>query len=266
MLGTIFNPYTQDDIPDFGRNSLMVKGVDNQYMTARGNKIAANNASLQYPPATTLPNTMTKAGESRNIFPSPIPKNIVNVKFPERSTSSHAIIEQDRVGVQLGAADEYRDNAFNDWTIGIQYYTSYVGDNLKTRIPPVIYPQMFRSDDKNIHTFDQVNRWRVQDITETGMDYGCKSCDVASASLGSPVMYEPRNPYAPLPVAAFNGEYPNIGHYTANEIGRNSRDWPPPVHAVAELQRRRAGLPSVPIVPDYSKKILDELRHGFDWK
>jgi hypothetical protein len=267
MLGTLYNPYSQYQVPQFGNNTLLPAKIDHKYASTKGNPLNALNYSLQYPPATCLPNTMTKSGESKNITPTHLPANLVNVKFPQRSTSSHAIIEQDRVGVQLGEPDIYLDNPNNDWTYGIQYYTPYTGQNLKTLITPVIYPQAYRDTvwAQNTVNFDQINTRNIEDITEVSMDYSCKGCDIASASLGAPVLYESRNPNAPLPVSAFIGERPNIGYYTAREIGNNSRNWPQPVNPIVELQRRKMGLPGVPIMPDYDDKLLKQLRHGFTY-
>ena len=268
MLGNITNPLNQPQTPDFGQNYIIPKAVNTRYTKARGNLVDAQNYTLQYPPTTHLPNTMTKAGESMNRMPIPISPDLTNIKYDQRSTSTHARIDEGpRVGLQLGMPDQYLDSPFQDWTYGAQYYTLYTGKNLKTQITPVIYPQSHRRStwDQDIHNFDEVNSWTVQDITSQTMDYGCKDCDIASTSLGTPVFYEPRNPYAPLPVALYNGEYPNVGYYTAKELGRSTRDWPPPINAVMELQRRKAGFAPTPIVPDYSEKILDELRHGFDF-
>jgi hypothetical protein len=233
----------------------------------KGNPVNAINFTLQYPQATKLPNTMTKAGESRNQTPAPLPADLVNVKFPQRSTASHALIENERVGVQLGMPDIYRDSPYQDWTAGIQYYTIYTGANPKTQVTPVIYPQAYRKSywAEDTVDFPQVNRNDTQDITDLAMDFSCKSCEIASASLGTPVMYEPRNPTAPLPVAAYPGEFPYVGQYTAREIGRNQRDWPPPANPIVELQRRKLGLPTYPIAPDYDDKMLHDLRHGFSF-
>ena len=76
-------------------------------------------------------------------------------------------------------------------------------------------------------------------------------------------MYEPRNPTAPLPVAAYPGEFVQTGYYTAREIGLNSRDWPQPTNPILDLQRRKAGLPTPPIQPQYDNAWLGQLRHGF---
>jgi hypothetical protein len=171
------------------------------------------------------------------------------------------------MGVQLGMADNYRDSPYRDWTTGIQYYTIYTGENPKTLITPVIYPQAYRKNTwaQDTVTFDAVNNEDTQDITELSMDYSCKSCTIPSAGLGTPVMYEPRNPTAPLPVSMYPGEFPNIGMYTAREIGRNTRDWPQPTNPIVDLQLRKAGIPTPPIQPDYDTNLLNQLRSGFDF-
>lgn len=264
---SLYNPLWQNQQPDFGRNSTIPKAVNDQYSKARGNHPLAWNGSLQLPPRTRLPETMTKAGASMNAPPYQLPTDLTNIRYPQYSSSSHALIEQPRLGTRLGASDDYRDSPYADWTYGIQYYTIYTGDNLKTRIPPVVYPQAWRKEQwaQDIAQFDAVNRADTLDVTDLEMDYSCKGCDIASASLGAPVMYEPRDPSAPLPVAAYPGEFPYIGQYTAREIGRDTRDWPQPTNPILYLQRERAGLPNPPIPGDYSMGLLNQLRNGFDF-
>lgn len=267
VLGTIFNPYNQPDSPDFGRNSKLSPTVNNEYQTMKGNRWDAFNPTLQYPPKTRLPTTITKAGESLNAEPEQLPAELVNIKRPQYSSVSGAPIENQRVGVQIGAADEYRDNPYSDWTRGIQYYTLYVGDNPKQKITPVIYPQAWRYNVWNQPSVDpmQVNRERTRDITDMTMDnrYSCGSCEIASASLGTPVMYEPRNPTAPLPVAAYPYEFPYVGQYSARELGSDLRDYPRPINPIIQLQMRNAGIPTPRIPQDYDGPMLSQLRHGF---
>lgn len=267
VLGTIFNPYNQPITPNFGGNAKLPADVNNKYRTMKGNEWNAFNPDLQYPPKTRLPATMTKAGESLNDEPEQLPGNLINIKRPQYSSVSGALIENQRVGVQLGAADEYRDNPYSNWTRGIQYYTLYVGDNPKQKITPVIYPQAFRPSvwTQPSVDFPQVNRERTRDVTDLTMDnrYSCGSCEIASASLGTPVMYEPRNPTAPLPVAAYPYEFPYTGQYSAREIGVNRRDFPQPMNPIVQLQMRNAGLPTPQILEDYDRPMLNQLRHGF---
>jgi hypothetical protein len=267
-LGNLFNPYLQAQQPDFGGNSRIPKAVNDQYAKVRGNHPFAFNPSLQLPPRTRLPETMTKAGGSMNVPPVPLPRDVTNIRYPVRSSASHAIVDQPRLGVRLGAADEYRDSPYSDWTAGIQYYSIYTGENLKPQVLPVIYPQAWRPEQwaQDTVTFEQVNRLDTQDITDLSMDYSCRGCDIASASLGAPVMYDPRNPAAPLPVAAYPGEFPYVGQYTAREIGRNTRDWPQPTNPLLYMQRERVGLPNPPIQPDYDNQLLGYLRNGFDYE
>lgn len=266
MLGRIENPLLQPKYAAFGNDTSLPSDVNNYYKTLKGNRVNALNPSLQYPPTTRLPDTMTKMGESQNKNPEQLPASLVGIKFPQYSSSSHALIENQREGVRLGAPDIYRDTPYQDWTYGVQYYKIFTGHNPKTDITPVIYPQAYRKSEwaQDTVDFPQVNRNYTQDITDLDMDYSCKGCNIASASLGAPVMYEPRNPNAPLPVAAYVGEYPNIGYYTAKELGTNTRNFPPPQNPIMELQRRKYLGVYTPIMPDYDNKMLRELRHGFD--
>jgi hypothetical protein len=269
MLGTLTNPYSQDQVSNFGKNSQLPATVNAHYQTLKGNPPNAHNFMLQYPNTVHWPTTINKSGESQNVPPSQLPQDLVNVKFPQYSSVSHALIENDRIGVQLGEPDVYRDTPYQDWTYGIQYYTIYQGTNPKNQITPVIYPQAFRKTEwaQGTVNFPQVNQSDVQDITDLDIEpyYSCKSCDIASASLGTPVLYSPRNPSAPLPVAAYPGEWPAIGQYTGRELGSSTRDWPPPQNPIIVLQQRNAGIPTAPILPDYNKTMLDELRWGFNF-
>jgi hypothetical protein len=269
VLGTITNPLLQPVPARFGNNTPLTASVGSQVKQVRGNPVNALNQTLQYPPTTRMPTTITKSGESLNLSPRPLPAQEANILRPQYSSVSRALIEQPRVGVQLGMADMRNDNPYSDWTYGQQYYTIYVGDNPRQRITPVIYPQAWRPSEwaQPSVDFPQVNRENTQDITDLTMDnrYSCTSCEIASASLGTPVMYEPRNPTAPLPVAAYPGEFPYTGFYTAREIGVNTRDYPQPTNPIVDLQLRKAGLPTPPIQPNYDKTMLGWLRHGFNF-
>jgi len=267
VLGNIFNPYLQPQVADFGGDTKLPVGINHKYQTMKGNPWDAFNSDLQYPPQTRFPSTMTKAGESFNEEPEQLPAELVNIKRPQYSSVSGALIENQRVGVQLGMADEYRDNPYSNWTRGIQYYTLYVGDNPKQKITPVIYPQAWRPSEwaQSSVDFPQINRERTRDVTDLTLDnrYSCGSCEIASASLGTPSLYESRNSTAPLPVSMYPYEFPYTGQYTAREIGSNLRDYPQPMNPIVQLQMRNAGIKTPPIPADYDNAMLRQLRHGF---
>jgi hypothetical protein len=257
---SIYNPYNQKIHPKFGSDfpTIFPENIPGNTIEDRYN--------VQFPAkAQYIGNTLTKWGESKNESPPKFPP--VPVGFPQYSTSTHALIENQRVGERLGMYDQYRDNPYKDWTYGHQYYTIYQGINEKLLVPPVIYPQAYRPEKwvmDNI-TFDQVNRHNVQDITDLSMDYSCKSCDIASATLGTPVMYEPLNNTAPLPVQPI-GMTPNIGRYTTGEvIGQNLRSYPQPVNPIVELARRKIGEGYTPILPDYPDEVLKQVKQGFEF-
>lgn len=263
-MGTIANPYYQVQNPSFGTNTLS-KDIDLQYALKRGETIE-DTYNVRYPARPSPGASQTRAGNSYNVVPESIPSQYIGIKRPERSTSSHALIENDRTGRHLGMFDPYRDTPYNDWTYGTQFYTVYRGSNPKNNIPPVLYPQLMRPEvwaQPNVN-FPQINRENTQDITVLDMDYSCKSCDIASASLGTPVYYQPHNPTAPLPVQP-PGAYPNIGYYTGKEIrnGRSTRDYPPEENPIVTLQKRNMGLSTVPILPDYGDDFRAAIQDGF---
>jgi hypothetical protein len=237
----------------FGQDNPITDNINNHYQHLKGNPIGGNSWNVQFYPNPRLPATMTKAGESLNIPPEPLPTNEIGIKFPQYSTASKAIVLQDQQGVQVGMADPYRDNPFKKWTYGIQYYSPYVGSNPKQEITPVIYPQAYRKEvwAADTVTFPQVNQRDTQDITELEMNYSCREdCEIPSYSLGTPVPTQNLIPNAPLPVNPI-GMYPNIGYYTTREIGRNLNSFPQPVNPIVEIQRRKAGLPPTPILDDF---------------
>jgi len=255
---SLYNPYNQNIRPRFGSN----------FNTVFPNDIKGNTPIEQYDVRfAAKPNdpkdTLTKWGESKNEKVTPNPS--VPVGFPQYSSSTHGLVENQRVGERLGMYDMYRDNPYKDWTVGHQYYTIYQGTNEKFLVPPVIYPQAYRPEIWALDsvTFSANNKNDIQDITELGMDYSCKSCEIPSASLGTPVMYEPLNSSAPLPVQPI-GISPNIGRYTAGTtIGQNLRSYPPPVNPIVELARRKTGQGYTPVLSDYPDEILDQVRQGF---
>ena len=177
VLGTLFNPYAQAQTPDFGGNSPLPVGLSAEFKHEKGNRWDAMSPLLQYPPTTRLPTTMTKAGASHNRTPTPLPAGEINIKRPQYSAMSHALIEQPRVGLQLGMADMYRDDPYADWNSGISYYTIYTGVNPKQFITPVIYPQAWRASEWTQPTvnFPQINRQDTEDITDLTLDnrYSC---------------------------------------------------------------------------------------------
>lgn len=255
---SIYNPYNQNIRPKFGSN------VDVNFpQDIKGNTLT-QQYDVRFPAKPKVTgDTLTKWGESKNDKPVGFPQ--VPVGFPQYSSSTHALIENQRVGERLGMYDMYKDSPYKDWTYGHQYYTVYQGTNEKMLVPPVIYPQAYRPEKWAIDTvtFNQVNRNDIQDITELGMDYSCKSCDIASASLSTPVMYEPLNPTAPLPVQPI-GMYPNIGRYSSGgTIGENLRSYPQPVNPIVELARRHTKQGYTPVLPDYPDEVLDQVRQGF---
>jgi hypothetical protein len=264
-MTNIQNPYNQLLTKNFGKGSFLPVDIELEYVKKRGETIQ-DTYNVRYPARPPPGASQTKAGNSYNKPPSTIPVQLVGIKQPRYSTATGAPIENERVGRQLGSFDEYRDTPYNDWTSGTQYYTIYEGTNPKTNVPPVIYPQAWRPEiwAKPTVNFPQLNREYTQDITDLEMDYSCKSCDVASAGLGTPVFYQPHNPTAPLPVQP-PGTYPNIGYYTGKEIrnGRSTRDYPPEQNPIVMLQRRNAGLPNVPILPDYTDDFRDIIQDGF---
>jgi hypothetical protein len=254
MLGTIQNPYNQIIHRDFGNNNRDFD-IDKYYDTKRGNPLLRIPPQYAYIAKARYPDTLTKAGITKNIPPIPLPSQYVNIRYPQRSSSSHAIIDTDRVGVQLGMPDIYRDNPNSDWTRGIQYYSIYEGTNPKTQIEPIIYPQLLRPGvwNSEISITSGINKEYVQDITELSMDYSCKDCEIASANLGTPVPYITDN----------SGRYPlSIGNYTARQIGHSTRDYPQPVNPIVELQRRKGGYPPIPIPEDYDNRTLSWLMDG----
>lgn len=264
-LGTIQNPYNQIINPAFGKGNFIPTDINNQYKTNRGNLVNAFNPQLQNIPSVQLPATITKAGISLNQNPEQLPNDLNYITRPQYSSVSSALIEQPRLGVQLGAADPYRDDPLKDWTTGIQYYSIYVGDSMKTRITPVIYPQLLRPSEwaQDTVNFPEVNRQDTEDLTPLRMDYSCKSCNVPSSSLGSPTFYSPRVSNAPLPVAKNIGEWPNIGFYTARELGSDSRNWPPATNPIVDLQLINNKQPVIPVQAEYGSHFLNQLTHGF---
>lgn len=248
------NPYADYQVTtSFGENNLLPSEVTNYYDNMKGNQVGGNSWNVQFYPHYKKPITVTKAGASMNIPPKPLPKDMVGIKFPQYSRSSGSIIEQQQNGMQLGVPDVYRDNPYSNWTTGIQYYTVYQGNNPKTEITPVIYPQAYRKEvwAADTVTFPQVNQRDTQDITYLEMDYSCReNCPIPNWSLGTPVPVNNLVPNAPLEVNPI-GMYPNIGEYTDRQIGRNSRSYPPPVNPILELQRRKIGLPPTPVLDDF---------------
>lgn len=264
-MTNIQNPYGQIISEDFGKGDFLPYNIQLQYAAKRGETIE-DTWNVRYPALPPLGASQTKAGNSYNVEPKPLSPGQVGTVIPRYSTATHAPIENERVGRQLGSFDQYRDTPWNDWTYGTQYYTIYEGTNPKTNVPPVIFPQLLRPEiwAKPTVNFAAVNRGATQDVTVLDMDYSCKSCDIASASLGAPVYYQPHNPTAPLPVQP-PGTYPNIGYYTGKEIrnGRSTRDFPPDQNPIVTLQRRKAGLPTVPILPDYGDDFKSVIQDGF---
>lgn len=254
---SIYNPYNQNMNSKFGSNFNTIFPKD-----VRGNTIN-EQYNIRFPAkAQYSQDTLTKWGESKNQNPVPFPP--VPVGFPQYSSSTHALVENERNGQQLGMYDMYKDNPYKDWTYGNQYYTIYQGKNLKTLVPPVIYPQAYRPEKWALDTvtFNQINKNDVQDITDLTLDYSCKNCEIPSASLGTPVMYEPLNFTAPLPVQPI-GMYPNIGRYTSGSLGENLRSYPQPVNPIVELARRKTGQGYTPILADYPTEILKQVKQGF---
>lgn len=261
--GSMFNPWGKLTPANFGHAEFPPM-LEEYYATRKGNPVLGLTQQLAFGPRVGLPETLTKAGIGENRPPTRLPAEMVGIKYPQYSSSSHALIETDRLGEKLGAPDVYRDNPYKDWTYGIQYYAIYQGENPKTAVSPLIYPQAYRPEvwAQNTVDFPQVNREDTQDITELSMEYSCKDCDIASASLGAPVFYQPRNSTAPLPVQA-PGETAINGGYTTREFGRNTRDYPPPINPILYLQRKKLGLPNPPILPDYDDTLLEQLKDGF---
>jgi hypothetical protein len=262
----IYNPYNQRLQPKFGIPDSLPENISNYYSRQKGNKLFSKDPFIQFIPEVDSPTTINKDGISFNQQPPKLPSEYIGIKYPQYSTSSHALIETQRNGEQLAMPDLSSDNPYKNWTVGIQYYSVYEGDNLKTRIPPILYPQAWRKEvwaQDNVN-FPQINSRSTMDITPMSMDYSCKNCDIASASLGTPVLYQPQNSLAPLPVQN-PGIYPNIGRYTSGEtFGTNIRDIPQPVNAIIELQKRKAGYPATYIPSDrdsYTDKIV---RMGID--
>lgn len=247
------------------------RAIEREYQDARGNPILPIQDKYFYYQKMPLPGTtQTKAGDSFNVPNKPFPQDKIGIKRPEYSTSTGDEITFKRVGKQVGSYDPYRDTPWQDWTYGVQYYTPYVGQNIKNNIPPVIVPQPARVDvwGNSLTSISQVNRERAKDLTELDIEYSCKPCVIPSASLGTPVPYMSRegamlNVNAPLPVQ-LPGEYPNIGQYTAREIGRNTMDYPQPVNAIVEIARRKSGLRPNHVVPNYPEWLSRELLQGFD--
>ena len=265
-LGLITNPYNQNINQNFGYNPDPSPQI-NRLQTQKGNQLLSLNPGLAKQQSVNIPQTLTKAGISDNIPPEQLPKNLVNIKFPQRSSATHAIIEQDRVGVQLGAYDMYRDNPHQDWTYGIQYYTIYQGSNPKTSITPVMTPPIFEPDvwaQDNV-TFQQINKESTVDITDLNMEYTCKKCNIPSASLGTPVKYQSKNPTAPLPVQP-PGAFPQIGQYTTRSIGHSIYDPYYNINPIMELQYRKNNIKTPEIQQDYDNNMLNNLKNGFSFE
>lgn len=263
FLNNPYNNYSPGN--DFGYSPVIPQNITNYYNSQRANK-PFSHYNTQFYPQVPLPATITKAGESLNIPPKPLPSELVGIKFPQYSTASHALIENERNGVQLGMPDVYKDNPHDKWTYGIQYYTIYKGNNPKNEITPILYPQAYRKEVWAADTVfpPQVNQSDYQDITDLEIDYSCrKGCPVPSASLGTPVPTKPLVPGGQLDVQPI-GKYPNIGEYTAREIGRNSRSYPQPVNPIVEIQKRKYGLPPTLILSDFMNEYTKEIvQSGF---
>ena len=238
---------------NFGYSPLMPLKDSLPYTSQKGNPIFGNTWNVQFFTDVPPPASVTKAGVSLNIPPQPLPKDMIGIKFPQYSIVSHAPIENQRVGLQLGQPDVYRDNIFSNWTKGVQYYTIYEGSNPKNEITPIIYPQAYRPEiwAADTVTFDAINKEDTQDITELELDFTCRNnCVIPSASLATPVEYKPIIPGGNLDVQPI-GAFPNIGQYTSRELGQNINSYPPKVNPIVEIQRRQAGLPPTPILSDF---------------
>lgn len=256
--------------------------VENLYKQKRGQAFHMMPESQYYWRDTPPPGaTLTKAGASYNMNPmgilpgkSPIPQNMVGIEAPVYSSNTGGPLETQRVGRQVGVADPATDSPYQDWTSGIQYYSIYKGNNPKQLINPVIYPQAPRTDvwGNSLTSFGTINSQRAEDITLDNMDYSCcNDQEIASGSLGSSSPYVSRvgamyGVHAPLPVQ-MPGEYPkNIPSYSGYSVNGNSwnnQDFPRPINPILEIQRRKAGLPPTPILPDYPESVLKDLKQGF---
>lgn len=213
--------------------------------------------------------TSSKAGDSYNIPPSPLPKNMVGYVAPTYSTATGEPIWQDRVGLQLGAFDPYDDSPYASWTYGVQYYTPYRGQNIRQMINPVIAP---RAGDTEVwgtttSSYPQVNRERARQMSELPLSYECRGCAPTNASLGYPIdNVSPETlalgVSAPLQVQ-LPGAYPVAGEYTGRFIGRSTRDWPQPTNPMVDIQMKKAGLPTPPIQPEYDDRWSQTLKQGF---
>lgn len=261
----------QNNPAEFGYATLP-PNIIATYKNARGREILPVPASQFYAGAKPFPGTtLTKAGMSMNIRPEPLNPALVDVKYPQYGTNTGEPIEFKRMGRQVGAYDPYKDTPWQEWTSGIQYYTPYVGRNPKNIIPPTLVPHAASVDvwGNSLSETQGINRGRASDITESDMVYSCKSCSLPAASLGTPLpTVSPEGQlmgvYAPLPVQ-LPGQYPNIGEYTARYIGRNTGDWPPPQNPIVENVKRKYGVYTPPVIPEYGTRFASELHQGFDF-
>ena len=251
FLNNPYNNYEQGN--NFGSDPNMSLQNRLPYVGQKGNPVFGNTWNVQFYPSVKAPASVTKAGVSLNIPPKPLPKEFEGIKFPQYSTVSHALIENQRVGLQLGSPDIYRDDPYSNWTKGVQYYKIYEGNNPKNEITPIIYPQAYRKEiwAADTVTFPEINKEDTQDITELELDFTCRnSCVIPSASLATPVEFKPLVPGGNLDVQPI-GMFPNIGQYTSRELGQNINSYPPKVNPIVEIQRRNAGLPPTPILSDF---------------
>lgn len=276
----------------FGRVRLP-ESIQGYYKGLRGQEMLPVDESLYYWRQKPINGTtITKAGLSYNKPPEgivpggislggvtstpenviPFPEDMLNINSPQYSNNTGGLIENQRVGRQVGVFDESKDTSWQDWTSGIQFYTIYMGTNPKQLIQPIQVAAPARLDvwGNSMSSNGYVNRERGKDITYDELEYDCcGGKEIASANLGVPVPYISRVTHdfgvkAPLPVQ-MPGEFPrDVPSYSGYEINNNTWDWPQPTNPLIEIQRRKLGYPPTPIPDLYDDKLLRELRNGFN--
>lgn len=262
--------------------------VTSYYDTGRGQPFLPIPESYYYwrakPPQGA---SLTKAGASYNNLPSnvimpggivngkPFPKDMLGIRAPIYSELTGGIVENKRMGRQLGAGDPYTDSPWQDKTSGIQYYVPFIGKNIKQDINPIMVPPAAATDiwENSLSSNGYINRNRADDITFNELNHTCGGrYGIPSASLATPVKYVPMSEQlygvsSPLPTQ-LPGQYPTgvpqVCGASVNGNSWNSCNYPPQINPVLEIQRRKLGYKPTTILPDYPEEVEKALMNGLN--